>query len=144
MSPTATLIGAALSTAAASFTDAAGASFTDAADASFTDYADASYTDYEATGTEFGGDIMATFTNNAAYQASTETPWPPPPGITANFNAPNVNGTGYIVVTIFGLVFATILTLMRLYTKAFIKRRLGWEDCKFLIPHYFSVLLHMI
>lgn len=118
-----------ITAAAASFTDAAAASATDSAYASYTDDAayssgfdSASYTD----------DGAATFTYDAAYRASTAEAFEPPAGVTPNYYGPNVNGTVYIVVTVIGLVLATTMTLIRLYTKAFIKRHLGWDDCKHL------------
>lgn len=118
---------------------AAATSFTDAAAASTTAFASASYTDDAAYSTDFAdasytSEDPATFTYNAAYRASTAGPYDPPDGVnlTPNYYAPNVNGTAYIVVTIIGLILATIMTLIRLYTKAFIKRYWGWDDCKYL------------
>lgn len=57
-------------------------------------------------------------------------PTPPPPGVEANFNAPNTNGTAYIIVAVIGIFFATVFTAVRVYTKGILTRSLGWDDRK--------------
>lgn len=54
----------------------------------------------------------------------------PPPGVTPNFDAPNPNGTALIVVSIIAIVCTTTVVAARLYTKAFLTRALGWDDCR--------------
>ena len=53
----------------------------------------------------------------------------PPPGITPDFNSPNPNGILYIVLSIIGLLLATLFASMRLYTKCILTRSPGWDDC---------------
>lgn len=106
---------------------AVAASMTDAASASVTSFASASYLDYEFGTSSW---VSGTFTDDAAYRASTPEPWAPPNGIKPNYHGSNPNGTVYIVVTVIGLTLATMTTLTRIYTKAFIKRCLGWDDCE--------------
>lgn len=65
---------------------------------------------------------------------------PPPPGIEANFNAPNTNGMAYIIVAVIGIFLATLFTAVRIYTKGILTRSLGWDDRKgpFLFSPCFS------
>ena len=65
-----------------------------------------------------------------AFLDSTPDPSPPPPGIEANFNAPNTNGTAIIIVAVIGVFLATVFTAVRIYTKGIMTRSLGWDDCK--------------
>ena len=55
----------------------------------------------------------------------------PPAGVVPNFvNPENQNVTIYVVLTI--SISVTMLAVMtRIYTKAYIIRKIGWEDCKF-------------
>ena len=72
-------------------------------------------------------------TSPSALQAFLDTspdPVPPPPGIEANFNAPNTNGTAYIIIAVIGIFLATVFTVVRVYTKGILTRSLGWDDCK--------------
>ena len=57
-------------------------------------------------------------------------PEPPPPGIIANFDGPNTNGTALIVVAVIGIFIATFFTVVRVYTKSILTRSLGWDDCR--------------
>lgn len=57
-------------------------------------------------------------------------PLPPPPGIEADLNAPNTNGTAYIIVAVIGIFLATVFAVVRVYTKAILTRSLGWDDRK--------------
>ena len=63
------------------------------------------------------------------YRASIIDPDPPPPGVETNFDGPNTYGNFYIFCAIFGFVLSTVFTAMRLYTKGFMTRALGWDDC---------------
>ena len=54
----------------------------------------------------------------------------PPPGVLPNFNDPyntdsTINGTLGICIAI-----SSIFVLLRLYTKLYIIRKYGWEDCQ--------------
>lgn len=52
----------------------------------------------------------------------------PPPGIESNFvNPPDLKNVDYTVMLI-AIIFPTIATALRLYTKAFVIRTLGCED----------------
>lgn len=64
-------------------------------------------------------------------------PLPPPPGIEADLNAPNTNGTAYIIVAVIGIFFATVFVVVRLYTKAILTRSLGWDDCNYFLFFFF-------
>lgn len=57
-------------------------------------------------------------------------PLPPPEGIEANYDAPNTNGTTFIIIAVIGILLATLFTAVRIYTKAVLTRSLGWDDCK--------------
>lgn len=50
---------------------------------------------------------------------------PPPPGGVA----PNDRGTAFIVIVLLTFVIAMTFGGIRIYTKAFITRALGWDDC---------------
>ena len=69
-------------------------------------------------------------------------PIPPPEGIEANFDAPNTNGTVYIVIAVIGMLLATLFTLVRIYTKAILTRSLGWDDCKASLSFFLTLFLH--
>jgi hypothetical protein len=52
-----------------------------------------------------------------------------PPGETPNFvNPPSLHVYLYVTLVL-GLFFSTITLAARIYTKAFIIRSLGWDDC---------------
>lgn len=53
----------------------------------------------------------------------------PPSGITPNFDKPNTRGIAFIVVCLLLFTISTIFCGMRVYTKAFITRAVGWDDC---------------
>lgn len=56
---------------------------------------------------------------------------PPPPGVTSNLGNREVpNHFEWIITAILGFTFTTILVLIRIYTKFFIIKSHGWEDCK--------------
>ena len=50
---------------------------------------------------------------------------PPPDGV-----GPNVRGIVFIVILLFSFVISTTFGGIRIYTKAFITRALGWDDRK--------------
>lgn len=56
---------------------------------------------------------------------------PAPPGVIPDLENPTQYGhmQGYILFGV-GMALATSLLVVRLYTKAFISRSLGWEDGK--------------
>lgn len=58
---------------------------------------------------------------------------PPPPGVTSNLENREVpNHFEWIITATLGFTFTTILILIRIYTKFFIIKSHGWEDCKLL------------
>lgn len=70
---------------------------------------------------------------------------PPPEGIEVNYDAPNTNGTAYIVIAVIGIFLATLFTVVRIYTKAILTRSLGWDDCKdFSFSFFFFFLFFFI
>ena len=69
--------------------------------------------------------------DRAAFLASTLAPGAPPPGVTPNFHGPNTNGTVFIVISILGLIPTTMITATRLWTKGYLIRTLGWDDCMY-------------
>lgn len=54
--------------------------------------------------------------------------FPPPPGVTANFVNPPQHTNGLVPLIGVFLTLSTIFLALRLYTKAFLLRILGWED----------------
>lgn len=60
---------------------------------------------------------------------------PPPPGVISNLaNREVPNHFEWIITATLGLTFTTILVLIRIYTKFFIIKSHGWEDCKLKLP----------
>ena len=55
---------------------------------------------------------------------------PPPPGVVSNFENPPSEATSIITVTAVFLAFMLAMVMMRIYTKGWIIRSLGWDDCK--------------
>lgn len=53
----------------------------------------------------------------------------PPPGITAQLDDPPNERITSNVLPILSIVLATLLVAMRIYTSAFITRRMGIADC---------------
>ena len=54
----------------------------------------------------------------------------PPPGVTSNFvNPPSQSNITIIVMTVY-LVLTTPLVILRMYTRAFVKGPVKWDDCK--------------
>ena len=54
--------------------------------------------------------------------------FPAPPGVTPNYVNPPQHTNGLVPLIVIFLSLATFVLLLRLYTKAFIVRLLGWED----------------
>ena len=69
----------------------------------------------------------------------------PPPGIVPNFqNAPNIHRTTYGVF-IFCLIVSTVFVWSRLYTRYFIHKSHGWDDCNVLtMSLYAQADIHQI
>lgn len=56
---------------------------------------------------------------------------PPPPGVTPNFDhSPSRQGL-MLGINVACLVFAFAFVSMRLWTKTYLTRSVGWDDCKF-------------
>ena len=54
----------------------------------------------------------------------------PPPGVIPNFDNPYSRGGTYTAVATTIMVAMFIFVACKLYTKSFIARKLGWDDCK--------------
>lgn len=54
----------------------------------------------------------------------------PPPGVIPNFDNPFSRGGIYIAAATTIVVAMVMFVTCRLYTKYFIVRKLGWDDCK--------------
>lgn len=55
---------------------------------------------------------------------------PPPPGVKSNFINPQSRQPEMIAINAILLTIATLFLLMRLWTRSFITRSIGWDDCK--------------
>lgn len=55
---------------------------------------------------------------------------PPPPGVTSNFTNPESKGYESIITTTICLSLVAPVFALRLYSKAFVTRSFGWDDCK--------------
>ena len=53
---------------------------------------------------------------------------PPPPGVKSNFDRPATRIPSYNVIIIIPLVLASLLVFLRIYTRAWISKSLGWDD----------------
>ncbi len=56
--------------------------------------------------------------------------WPPPPGVTPNFENPESIGYQVIIAAFVCPAVAVLFVAMRLYTKKFIFNRFDLDDCK--------------
>ena len=56
---------------------------------------------------------------------------PPPPGVTPNFAHPESRGYRISITLVVCLVLCTGVVLVRLYTRYFITRMIGADDCKY-------------
>lgn len=54
----------------------------------------------------------------------------PPPGVEPNFVNPESTASTAIAVTVLFTVIMFIFVCMRVYTKLFVSRAKGWDDCK--------------
>lgn len=54
----------------------------------------------------------------------------PPPGVTANFVNPVDGRRVHLVTSIAAPIAAGLFFLLRFYTRVFITRTLGWDDCE--------------
>ena len=54
----------------------------------------------------------------------------PPAGVIPNFNNPPNQDTIQYVTTALTLSFATCAVIIRIYTKRFLLRSMGYEDCR--------------
>ena len=61
---------------------------------------------------------------------------PPPSGVIPNFTDPDSITTIAIVVAIVFLSLTTVTTSIRCYTKLFLIRKHGWDDCQ--LKHIYS------
>ncbi len=57
----------------------------------------------------------------------------PPPGVVSNFDNPEMRGNAYKPVIIGFALLGTLVTIMRLYTRARIVRKMGADDCMCLL-----------
>ena len=73
----------------------------------------------------------ATPTRDAAFLAATPAQplVDPPPGVLPCPHCSNGNGGLLIAITVIGMVIALVCTMIRMYTKAFLTRAMGWDDC---------------
>ncbi len=55
---------------------------------------------------------------------------PPPPGVIPNFNNPESVYGRVMTAELITLGIALPFVLMRIYTRLFITRAVGWDDCK--------------
>lgn len=72
--------------------------------------------------------------NSAQHLLARETITPgldPPPGVTPNFVDPETRAPYAIIAHTIALSLATIFVAMRMYTKIWITRSPGWDDCEF-------------
>lgn len=58
----------------------------------------------------------------------------PPPGVIPNFVDPWSFGGTIMALSVVGVVTATITTFLRMYTRVFIAKNQGWDDCKSRLP----------
>ena len=63
---------------------------------------------------------------------------PPPPGTIPNFVDPPTLENVQIAAAVVCLALAVLTTVLRMYTKAFVIKAIGWEDCKCPYTHYGS------
>ncbi len=54
----------------------------------------------------------------------------PPPGMVSNFSDPKTLSTSLIVLNAIFLSIMLIVVGARLYSRAFLSRAIGWDDCK--------------
>ncbi len=54
----------------------------------------------------------------------------PPPGVAPNFNNPESRMQGLVVTAVCFTVIAGICVCLRMYTRIFLTRSVGWDDCE--------------
>jgi len=55
---------------------------------------------------------------------------PPPPGVTPNFTNPESIAYRIIIASVLGPVITIPICIVRLYTKKYILRNVGYDDCE--------------
>ena len=55
--------------------------------------------------------------------------FPPPPGVVSNFDNPKTLSSSIIGVNVTFLSLMLIVVFIRIYSRGFIARSLGWDDC---------------
>ena len=60
--------------------------------------------------------------------------FPPPYGVTPNFNDPATRAPAVIVACALCLVLLWPIVVLRMYTKTFILKHFGWDDGMWMIP----------
>ena len=55
---------------------------------------------------------------------------PPPPGVVPDFVHPVSRAHQVIVVTVVFLTLAALMVMLRMYTRWFITRAVGYDDCE--------------
>ena len=55
----------------------------------------------------------------------------PPEGVIPNFTNPPSLENIQIAATVVCIALATLATVLRMYTKMFIIKAIGWEDCEY-------------
>ena len=55
---------------------------------------------------------------------------PPPPGVVPNLKHPVSRASSVITINVIFLGFALAFVLMRVYTRTFLTRNIGADDCK--------------
>ena len=53
---------------------------------------------------------------------------PPPPGVKSNFERPVTRIPSYNAIIIIPLILASLFVVLRIYTRAWISKSLGWDD----------------
>ncbi|KAH8748435.1 hypothetical protein F5883DRAFT_239441 [Diaporthe sp. PMI_573] len=64
---------------------------------------------------------------------------PPPPGVRPNFKHPESIGYLLVIVTAVFLPFASLVVILRLYTRRVIVRAIGYDDYTIILGWFFSV-----
>ena len=59
---------------------------------------------------------------------------PPPAGITPNLENPPDQRVALHIVAILTISFSTCAVIIRIYTKRFVLRTMGYEDCRWQYP----------
>ena len=53
-----------------------------------------------------------------------------PPGVISNLNAPATTGDRIIFMNLFTTSLMAVFVMMRMYSKYFLTKDVGWDDCK--------------